>query len=128
MLPNAASVALVHKQDVLLIQRARAPMKDSWTLPGGRMEAGETPEQCALREIKEELGLSAFGLRPVRQLQVQRFRLQVFATEAFEGEIVPNPEEIRAWRWARIEQIHGLQTTFALGEVLESVLRMFDRT
>ena len=128
MLPNAASVALVRKHDLLLIQRARAPMEGLWTLPGGRMEPGETPEQCAQREVKEELGLYAFALRPVRQLQVQKYRLQVFATQGFEGEIVPNPEEIRAWRWARPEQLHSIPTTIDLGEVVEAVFRMFDRS
>lgn len=128
MLPNAASVALVNKRDVLLIQRARAPMEGLWTLPGGRMEPGETPEQCAQREVQEELGIHAFALRPVRQLQVQRYRLQVFATEGFEGEITPDAEEVRAWRWARLEQLHGLKTTVDLGDVLQAVFRMFDRS
>ena len=128
MLPNAASVALVRKHDLLLIQRARAPMEGLWTLPGGRMEPGETPEQCAQREVKEELGLYAFALRPVRQLQVQKYRLQVFATQGFEGEIAPNPEEIAAWRWARPEQLHGIHTTLDLGDVIEAVFRMFDRS
>jgi 8-oxo-dGTP diphosphatase len=128
MLPNAASVALLRKNDFILIQRARAPMAGLWTLPGGRLEPGETPEQCAQREVKEELGLYAFALRPVRQLQVQKYRLQVFATQGFEGEIVPNPEEIRAWRWARPEQLAGIQTTLDLSDVIEAVFRMFDRS
>jgi 8-oxo-dGTP pyrophosphatase MutT (NUDIX family) len=128
MLPNAASVALVRKTDLLLIQRARAPMEGLWTLPGGRLEPGETAEECAQREVREELGLYAFALRPVRQLQVKQYRLQVFATEGFEGEIVPNPAEIRAWRWARADQLSGLRTTIDLSEVVESVFRMFDRS
>jgi len=128
MLPNAASVALVRKTDLLLIQRARAPMEGLWTLPGGRLEPGETIEQCAQREVREELGLYAFALRPVRQLQVKQYRLQVFATEGFEGEIVPNPAEIRAWRWARPDQLSGLRTTIDLSEVVEGVFRMFDRS
>lgn len=128
MQPNAASVALVRKTDLLLIQRARAPAAGLWTLPGGRMEPGETPEECARREVKEELGLLAFALRPVRQLQVKQYRLQVFATQGFEGEILPNPQEIRAWRWARPEQLQALQTTIELGDVVEAVFRMFDRS
>jgi len=86
--PNAASVALLHKQQVLLIQRARPPWNGAWSLPGGRLEPGETAEDCAAREVHEELGLRVYALRPLAKLLLghgRKFRLQVFGTEAFEG-------------------------------------------
>ena len=126
--PLAASVALVRKIDVLLIQRARAPSEGKWTLPGGRLEPGETAEQCAIREIKEELGLDVYALRPVRILRFKQFQLQVYGTQTFEGEIVPDPAEIRAWRWVRPEQLRGYDTTDGLGDVLAGAFRLFDRT
>ncbi|MEO6395358.1 MAG: NUDIX domain-containing protein [Devosia sp.] len=127
----AASVALLRQPEVLLIQRNRAPSEGLWTLPGGRLEPGETAEAAAAREVKEELGLYAFALRPVRTLMLGKnrdFPLAVFATEGFEGEIVPDPAELRAWRWVRMEQLRGLKTTYDLAPVLEAVFRMFDRT
>jgi ADP-ribose pyrophosphatase YjhB (NUDIX family) len=124
----AASVALVRKVDVLLIQRNRAPSEGLWTLPGGRLEPGETAEQCAIREVKEELGLDVYALRPVRILRFKQFHLQVFGTQAFEGEITRDPTEIRAWRWVRPEQLRGFDTTPDLGEVLAGAFRLFDRT
>jgi len=42
---------------LLLIQRGHAPNVDRWSLPGGRIEAGETPEQAVEREVLEETGL-----------------------------------------------------------------------
>jgi 8-oxo-dGTP diphosphatase len=124
----AASVAMARQNDVLLIQRNRAPSEGLWTLPGGRLKPGETAEQCAVREIKEELGLDVFALRPVRKLRHGRYELQVFTTQAIEGEIVPDPAEVRAWRWVRPAELRGLATTPGLGSVIEAVFRMFDRS
>jgi len=42
---------------VLLIKRAHEPLKGQWSLPGGGVEVGETLEQAAAREVREETGL-----------------------------------------------------------------------
>ena len=87
--PNAASVAIVREGKVLLIKRAYAPYQHLWTLPGGRIEPGETIEQCAIREIAEELGLTIRNPRPVMVQLLGRdedFRLAVFATRDFSGQ------------------------------------------
>ena len=128
MVAFAASVALHRQHDVLLVQRNRPPSEGLWTLPGGRLEPGETPEQCAIREIREELGLAIYALRPVRVLRHGGFELQVFATQTFEGEIVPDGAEIRDWRWVRPHRISGLKTTAGLSDVVVAVFRMLDRT
>ena len=127
---NAASVALIHKQKVLLIKRAYAPYQHLWTLPGGRIEPGETIEECAAREIQEELGLTVCGLRPVLVQWLgadRKFRLAVFATQGFEGEIVPS-DEIAEHRWIEPGQIGGLQTTADLDDVLDRAFALFDRS
>lgn len=45
--------------DVLLIQRGTAPRLGEWSIPGGRLEWGETTKAGALRELKEETGVDA---------------------------------------------------------------------
>jgi 8-oxo-dGTP diphosphatase len=127
-MPNAASVALFEGGRVLLIQRARAPWLGKWSLPGGRLEAGEDAESCARREISEEIGLQIAALRPVVLMTLdgpQRFVLQVFATRTFSGAIVTN-DEIADHRWFDPGLIATLPTTPGLGEAIAQAWRLVD--
>jgi mutator protein MutT len=128
--PNAASVALIDRDKVLLIQRARKPYFGMWSLPGGRLEPGETAEQAAEREILEEVGLRVWRLHPLRRMFLAegKFVLQVFATEAFEGEITVAADEITAHRWVRLDEIGLMHTTPDLAEVVAGAFRIFDRS
>lgn len=48
--------AIIKKEDkIFATQRGYGEFKDWWEFPGGKMEAGETPEAALVREIKEEL-------------------------------------------------------------------------
>ncbi len=55
----AAGVILVRDGCVLLVKRKFEPRAGWWCLPAGFMEAGETPEQSAVRELQEETGVIA---------------------------------------------------------------------
>jgi ADP-ribose pyrophosphatase len=49
---------------VVLIRQFRHAAEDFiWEVPAGRLDAGETPEQCAARELEEEVGMRAGTLR-----------------------------------------------------------------
>ena len=57
-IPATAAVVIDSDRRLLLVRRSVDPGKGLWCLPGGFMEIGETPEQCVLRELQEETGLS----------------------------------------------------------------------
>jgi 8-oxo-dGTP diphosphatase len=42
-----------------MVQRANPPLEGSWSLPGGHVELGETTQEAALRELREETGIEA---------------------------------------------------------------------
>ncbi|HBR01455.1 MAG TPA: 8-oxo-dGTP diphosphatase MutT [Ruminiclostridium sp.] len=55
---NVAAAVIVKENKILITQRAKEdsfPLK--WEFPGGKLEEGETPEECLKREITEELNL-----------------------------------------------------------------------
>jgi ADP-ribose pyrophosphatase YjhB (NUDIX family) len=56
--PAACVVLVDNQQRILLVKRNVAPKEGHWCLPGGFIECGETTEQAALRELREETGLN----------------------------------------------------------------------
>ena len=54
---EVCAAILHHEGRILATQRGYGDFKDGWEFPGGKMEPGETPEDCIVREIKEELNV-----------------------------------------------------------------------
>jgi len=54
---HVSVAGVVHNDKILLIKRVKNPYKDHWSLPAGKVEFGEHPNEAALREVKEETNL-----------------------------------------------------------------------
>lgn len=54
-----AGVVCLRGEEVLLIRRGKPPRLGQWSIPGGRIEPGETVAEAALRELREETGVEA---------------------------------------------------------------------
>ena len=52
---EVVAAVILHEGRILATQRGYGEWKDWWEFPGGKMEAGETPEEALVREIREEL-------------------------------------------------------------------------
>ncbi len=60
-------VIINNKQQILLLLRddiPSIPYPNTWDIPGGHVESNEAPEECIVREMKEEMGLDIRGFQP----------------------------------------------------------------
>ena len=117
----SASTAVWRGDRVLLVQRAHAPYAGVWSLPGGKIEAGETARGTALRELQEETGLSA-ALGDVADVvdvidPVRHFVIIVFAARWLSGEPALNDEAMAA-KWFTLGEAESLPTTDGLVDAL----------
>jgi len=62
--PKVGVAIIITKDDQVLLMKRKGPHgQGTWTTPGGHLDFGETPEQCAAREAKEEVGLDVVDIR-----------------------------------------------------------------
>jgi len=103
----AVAVALVadgEQQTAFVLTRRAARLRShagQWALPGGRLDPGETPEQAALRELHEEVGLSPGADAVIGRLDDYPSRSGYLITPvvvwcAGDGRLAPNPAEVAA--------------------------------
>ena len=102
--PVAATLVFVERGgDVLLIRKKRGHGAGKVNAPGGRLEGAETPEQCARRELAEEVGLRCGALRPAAHLRFHDrtggydVRGFVFRASACRGPALDTPEAAPFW-------------------------------
>lgn len=53
----AVGAIILHEGQILLVKRAHEPASGTWSLPGGRVRAGEALSEAVVREVREETGI-----------------------------------------------------------------------
>lgn len=99
-------VLLLQEGKILLGQRIGAHGANTWGLPGGHLEFGETFEECARRETLEETNLVVSGLSCVAVTndvfadEGKHYVTLFIQADQFSGELTLNePEKCLAWQW-----------------------------
>ncbi len=132
----AVSAVVVRDGEFLAVRRARPPMQDLFTLPGGVVEPGESLAEAACREVREETGLiiETVALAGYREVvtrddagRVQRhFVILAFAAHWVAGEPRLNEELLEA-RWMRPAGLPELSTTEGLAEIVAAAFELLEQ-
>lgn len=97
---------VMHEGKTLMIYRNKKENdyhEGKWNGLGGKFEQGETPEECAVRELKEETGLDAVNPRLKGIITFPMFDTKedwyvfLFVIKEFTGELIDSPEGELAW-------------------------------
>jgi ADP-ribose pyrophosphatase YjhB (NUDIX family) len=120
----AVSAAIFRNGKILLVRRARSPAKGYYSLPGGRVEFGETLHAALHREVDEEtaLKIEIIGLAGWREVVPgatggRHYLIMSFAARWSSGEVVLN-DELDDFRWLEPESLGDLKLTGGLPEVI----------
>jgi len=97
--------AVIERSDRRLLigqRRARDTSPLKWEFPGGKVEAGESPEQALAREVREELGVSLCRSAPIGSIEYEYpnrgpLKIRFFAAELEPGELRPSVFQQIAW-------------------------------
>jgi ADP-ribose pyrophosphatase YjhB (NUDIX family) len=122
--PVAAAIPMTPDNRIILLKRGFDPGKDLWTFPGGFVDLGESVEQAAEREAREELEIDVqlTHLVGVYSRPEDRVVLIVFAATTDQTpQTTPEALEVRAFAPDEIpwQQLAFWSTTNALNDVLE---------
>lgn len=122
---NVGSAVIEKDGKFLLVQEAVGPPKGTWNFPGGRQDPGETIQQTAIREAKEESGFEVV----IEKLLVKAERSTINTTlNAFEVKVIGGKlsfprEEILDAKWFTYEEIVAMEDQLRDAEYILSALK-----
>ncbi len=93
---------LIKSNKVLITRRANGKhLAGHWEFPGGKLDSGETDEECLAREIMEELGIcvkvNAFFMENVHRYSDKTVKLKAYFCNFISGEIVLKDHDKMIW-------------------------------
>jgi len=125
---RVVAAIIINDGKVFATQRGYGEFKDGWEFPGGKIDAGETPEEALVREIKEELDteVEVKELLETVEYDYPKFHLSMdcFICKIKAGELVLKEHEASKWLTKEtLDSVEWLPADLGLIEKIENYLR-----
>jgi 8-oxo-dGTP diphosphatase len=114
-----ATVICEQDRHILLVRKPRC----RWTLPGGKVEPGETTAAAALRELQEETGLGADDMLYLMELETGSTRHHVFEASVPDYQAARPLNEIFDCIWFPLDAVQNLNTSDATLRIVKAFQR-----
>lgn len=113
----AASALILHEHKVLLVRTTTT--HEHWAFPGGKAERGESPEQTAIREVKEEVGLDIEVADELgKYVTPSGYKIACLVATAASHVLTTDPGEIIEARWVNLGEAFDLNLVSTVREAL----------
>ena len=127
LIPTRVGIGIIGRGGTYLIRQRRPgqAMSDRWEFPGGKCEAGETPEQTTARECLEEVGLEVVvqGLRFQQVFQYPHGLVELFYYDCVTAGPDSEPAEETGFRWVEARALRDYHFPDANEPVIEDLIR-----
>ncbi len=108
----AGAIVIDRLGRVLLVRRGRPPAAGEWTLPGGHVEEGESPEAAAVRELREETAIDGRVVAPLGVVEIAREGVRYSIHEFLVTPTSDGParasDDAADVRWAHREELESI--------------------
>lgn len=115
------AVIINDKEEILIDKRLpKGLMANLWEFPGGKIEAGETPQDCIKREIKEELGIDIMVnhhlIDITHDYSELTVTLSVYICQIIRGK--PQTLQCAQILWVKVSQLHNFEFPSANQQII----------
>jgi 8-oxo-dGTP diphosphatase len=122
VIPCVGAIAVDERGRLLLVKRGHEPGAGLWSLPGGRIEPGETDSEALVRELREETGLIVAPGRLIGAVRrpggdARVLDIRDYAVTVTGGSLAAGDDAADV-RWVSVTELHRLPLTDGLVEAL----------